>query len=605
MNFEWLATRPKLIDCKNSYSPSFPQKTTAEIYPGDAVPSYEFGDVSVNPPEPDTLSAETYYRLGRYFDDRGETEEALRFFYKAIELDSSLSAAYNDLGTIFQKRGEFEEAVTQYQKALSFNSNFTEANYNLGNAFKELGRWSEAVIYCQKTIDLDPDIPDAHYIQGIAFYEQERLEEAILCWQKALQIKPQFTQIYFNLGIAYYNKGCLEKALEYCRKAVELYPDMADAQYNLGLVWYGKDFLEEAVRCWQKTVQLNPGHRDAYNNMAAAFQDKLELDKAQRCFQKAILNNPDYSEAHWNKALCHLLAGFFPEGWNEYQWRFRIKDIFFNRHFPQPLWDGGNLNGKRILLYAEQGFGDTIQFIRYVPLVVKQGGRVFVECQADLFPLLEAMPGIERLIKQGDPLPDFDIQCPLLSLPLAFNTTLEDIPVEFPYLSINLNKIQKWRQYLAADQSKKKVGLVWAGRPTHKKDRKRSLALEAFKPLTDIPRITFYSLQKGEAGQQIKNSSKGIKLIDVTGELVDFTETGALIENLDLVISVDTAVAHLTGALGRPIWTLLPYLPDWRWLLNREDSPWYPSMRLFRQPSPGDWTSVILSVRDCLLKIIK
>ena len=592
-----------MFDFKNNYSPSLPQKTAAEVYLPEAHPSCKFGDTSVNPP--DSLSAETNYRLGRYFDDRGETDEALRFFHKALELDSSLSAAYNDLGTIYQNRGQIEKAITQYQKALSFNSNFTEAIYNLGNAFKELGRWPEVVLYSRKAITLDPSIPEAHYILGIAFYEQDELDQAISSWQKALQLRPQFTQIYFNLGIAYYNKGCLEKAFDYCRKAVELYPDMAEAHYNLGLVYYGKDFLEEAIRCWQKTIQLDPGHRDAFNNLGVAFQDKLNLDKAQRCFQQAIVNNPGFSEARWNQSLCHLLAGSFREGWNDYQARFRIKDIFINRHFPQPLWDGGDLNGKRILLYAEQGFGDTIQFIRYVPLVVKRGGRVFVECQADLFPLLDPMPGIERLIKQGDPLPVFDIQCPLLSLPLAFNTTLEDIPVEVPYLSINPHKIRKWRQCLAADQPKKKVGLVWAGRPTHKKDRKRSLAFEAFNPLADIPGITFYSLQKGEARPQLLKRAEEMKLIDVAGDLVDFTETGALMENLDLVITVDTAAAHLAGALGKPVWTLLPYLPDWRWLLHREDSPWYPSMRLFRQPSPGEWTSVILSVRDCLLKIVK
>ena len=524
-----------MIDLKKKYPLPALQKSLLDIYPVGADPLSNPRDVLENPP--DTFSAETYYRLGRYFDDHGGTEEALRFFHKAIALDSKLAAAYNDLGAIYQSLDQIEEAVTQYQKALSLHPNFTEANYNLGNAFKELGRWPEAVIYSQKAIELDPSIPEAHY--------------------------------------------------------------------TLGIVFYAQDQVEEAIRCWQKTVQLNPGHQDAYNNMGVAFQDKLELDKAQKCFQKAILNNPDFSEAHWNKSLCHLLAGNFPEGWKEYQWRFRINDIFFNRHFTQPLWDGGDLNGKRILLYAEQAFGDTIQFIRYVPLVVKQGGRVFVECQEDLFPLLEPMKGIERLIKHGQPLPDFDIHCPLLSLPLAFKNTLEDIPLDIPYLSVSPDLVQKWHQSLAADQSDKKIGLVWAGRPTHKKDRKRSLALETLAPLAEIPGIIFYSLQKGEAAQQAQNKPNGMKLVDVAEDLVDFTETGALIENLDLVIAVDTAVAHLAGALGRPVWTLLPYSPDWRWLLNREDSPWYPSMRLFRQPSPEGWTSVILSVRDCLLKIIK
>ena len=595
--------RPKLIDLEKPPSLPLLQMSLTELFPEDADSLSNSPKMSGNPP--DTLSAETYYRLGRYFDDRGESEEAFRFFQKAIEADPTLAGAYNDLGGIFHRRGQIEKAIPYYQKALSLHSNFAEAHYNLGNAFKETGLWPEAVNHTQKAIELDPNLHEAHYILGIAFYEQGQLDEAIGSWQKALQLKPGFTEVYFNLGIAYYNKGCLEEALTLCQKAVKLDPSLAEAHYNLGLVYYGKDLTEEAIRCWQKALQINPGHQDAYNNMGAAFQDKHELGKAQKCFQRAIDNNPDFSEAHWNKSLCHLLAGSFPEGWSEYQWRFRINTIFFNRHFPQPLWDGGDLKGKTILLYAEQGFGDTIQFIRYVPLVKKRGGRVLVECQEDLASLLEPMEGIDQLIKHGQPLPDFDVQCPLLSLPLAFRTNLLDIPASIPYLTLNPALVKKWHEFMAADQDDLRIGLVWAGRPTHKKDRKRSLSFEAFEPLAEIPGVTFYCLQKGEAAQQAHNRPKGMKLINVAEDLVDFTETGALIENLNLVISVDTAVAHLTGALGKPIWTLLPFLPDWRWLLEREDSPWYPSMRLFRQPSPGDWFSVIHSVRDCLLKTTK
>ncbi len=575
----------------------------AELLPADA-------DLFSNPHQADdyptdNLSAETYYQLGRYFEDQRNSEEAIRFFQKAIESDPTLAAAYNDLGGIFQRQGQIEKSLPFYQKALILQPNLSEAHYNLGNAYKELGHWPEAVKQIQRAIDLDPGLPEAYYIQGISFYEQDQVDEAIGSWQKALQLKPGFTEVYFNLGIAYYNKGCLDEAFVLCQKAVDLDSSLAEAHYNLGLVYYEKDLPDEAIRCWQKALQINPEHKDAYNNMGAAFQDKHELNKAQKCFQKAIDNNPEFPDAHWNKSLCHLLAGSFPEGWSEYQWRFRINTIFFNRHFLQPFWNGDDLKGKTILLYAEQGFGDTIQFIRYVPLVEKRGGRVLVECQEDLVSLLESVEGIDQLIKHGQPLPDFDVHCPLLSLPLAFKTQLSDIPASIPYLSLNPALIRKWRERLAAVPASFKIGLVWAGWPTHKKDRKRSLSLEAFEPLAGIPGITYYSLQKGEAAAQVEIKPKGMNLIDITRDLVDFTETGALIQNLDLIISVDTAVAHLTGALGKPIWTLLPYSPDWRWLLDREDSPWYPSMRLFRQPSPGDWDSVINSVRDYLVNTIK
>jgi tetratricopeptide (TPR) repeat protein len=592
-----------MFDFKKTPALPNPQRPLPELIPVEADPFSNPPEVPIHSPA--ILPAETYFRLGCYFDDRGESEEACRFFLEAIKSDPTLAPAYNELGGAFQKRGSVEKAIPFYQKAISFQPDFAAAYYNLGNAFKELGCWPEAIKQTQKAIELDPSLPEAHYIQGIAYYEQEQVDEAIASWQKALELNPGFTEVYFNLGIAFYNKGQLEEALALCQKAVELDPSLAEAHYNLGLVYYGKDLPDEAIRCWQKTLQINSEHQDAYNNMGAAFQDKHELEKAQKCFQKAIDNNPDLPEAHWNKSLCHLLAGSFSEGWMEYQWRFRINTIFLNRHFPQPLWAGEDLMGKTILLYAEQGFGDTIQFIRYVPLVKKRGGRVVVECQEDLASLLESMEGIDRLIKHGQPLPDFDVQCPLLSLPLAFKTRIQNIPASIPYFSLNPALIQEWQEITEVEQGDLKIGLVWAGRPTHKKDRKRSLNFEAFEPILEVPGITFFSLQKGEAAQQIQNRLNRIKPINVAEKLADFTETGALIQNLDLVISVDTAVAHLTGALGKPVWTLLPYSPDWRWLLDREDCPWYPSMRLFRQPSPGDWGSVIQSVKDCLLEKTK
>jgi tetratricopeptide (TPR) repeat protein len=548
----------------------------------------------------DTRAAETYYRLGRFFDDQGQTQEAIDLFQKAIKSDPTLATAYNDLGGIFQKNQQLDQALIYYQKAVTLRPNFAEAHYNLGNAYKELSQWSEAVRHTCKALELDPNLPEAYYILGISYHELGKVEEAIESWQKALVLNPGFAEVYFNLGIALYNTGRLEEALGLCQKAVELNPTQAEAYYNLGLVFYGKDLPEEAIRCWQKALRIDPKHQDACNNMGAAFQDKHGLDKALRCFQKAIENNPDFSEAHWNKALCHLLAGEFSEGWKEYQWRFRINTIFFNRQFPQPLWSGEEIKGKRILLYAEQGFGDTIQFIRYVPLVKRKGGFVIVECQEDVTPLLYSMGGIDQLIKHGQPLPEFDTQCPLLSLPLIFKTGRHNIPASIPYLSLNPALVQRWHERTVSEKIDLKVGLVWAGRPTHRKDRKRSMSFEAFEPLARIPGVTFYSLQIGEAAKQIQNRPKGMNLIDVSEELTDFAHTGSLIQNLDLVISVDTAVAHLAGALGKPVWTLLPFSPDWRWLLNQEDSPWYPTMRLFRQPSPGDWDSVILSVKKNL-----
>jgi len=306
-------------------------------------------------------------------------------------------------------------------------------------------------------------------------------------------------------------------------------------------------------------------------------------------------------DGHWNLALALLVQGHFPEGWEEYEWRWKTKGLLSPRQLlPQPLWDGRPLAGRAILLHAEQGLGDTIQFIRYLPLVAQRGGRVIVECQPELQRLVQAMTPDIPVLARGQPLPDFAFQCPLLSLPKALGTTLATIPATVPYLHADAQNVQMWRDRLAGHGSALKVGLIWAGNPHHKNDRNRSVKLASLAPLAQVPGVQFYSLQKGAAAAQAKTPPPGMDLIDRTDDLQDFADTAAMIANLDLVIAVDTSVVHLAGALAKPVWTLLPYCPDWRWLLKRQDSPWYPTMRLFRQPEIGDWDSVIQQLAAAL-----
>ena len=269
------------------------------------------------------------------------------------------------------------------------------------------------------------------------------------------------------------------------------------------------------------------------------------------------------------------------------------------------MWDGFDIKGRSILLHAEQGFGDTIQFVRYAPLVAKRAGKVILECPGELTPLLRSVEGLSQIIVKGESLPDFDVHCPLLRLPLIFDTTLESVPAQIPYLGVDHLLIDKWRNKIQDDNSKLKIGLTWAGRPEQKNDRNRSFCFATFLPLAQLEGITFYSLQKGEAAKQARDAPESMKLVDYTEEINDFSDTAAFMENLDLVICVDTAVAHLAGALGKPVWTLLTFVPAWQWLLNREDSPWYPTMKLFRQRSPGDWGTVMVNVERQLVKLLK
>jgi len=325
------------------------------------------------------------------------------------------------------------------------------------------------------------------------------------------------------------------------------------------------------------------------------------IDEAIAACRQAIALNPDYAEFHFNLALSLLTSGDFQQGWEEYEWRWKCKEFPSPaRDFAQPQWDGCPLEGRTLLLHTEQGHGDALQFIRYFPLVEQRGGKILIECYAELQRLFRTTAGRCQVVVRGQPLPAFDLHSPLLSLPRVFGTNLANIPNTVPYLRADPEDAGRWQRRLADDSALVKVGLAWAGRPTHTNDRNRSIKLARLAPLGQLPGVRFFSLQKGEVAAEAKTPPPGMELVDWTEELKDFAETAALIANLDLVVAVDTAVVHLAGAMGKPVWVLLPFGSDWRWLLERQDSPWYPSMRLFRQSRIGDWDSVIARVVEAL-----
>ncbi len=444
-----------------------------------------------------------------------------------------------------------------------------ESYYTLGVFLQEKGFFDEAVLHYQKAISVNPNFIEAHFNMGVAYQQLGEHEKAILAYQQVIALNSENPKAHLNLGIAFKELGLYEEALKSLKTALKIKPDYAMALYNLGNVYLAKGQYNEAMDYYKKTISIDQ----------------------------------EYAEAHWNIALLNLLSGNFKEGWQGYEWRWKLGNLAVKKNFNKPEWDGSDINGKTILIYTEQGFGDTIQFIRYVPLIAKQNAKVIIECEKELIALLRNVEGVYDIFPKESKLPDFDFHCPLLSLPLKFNTTIDTIPSQIPYINVDAELMKKWRAKIPAN-SKLNVGLTWAGNPELRRDYNRSCSFDDLSPLLNIPDINFYSLQKGEAFYQILNNPEGIKVLNYTDELNDFADTAALIQNLDLVISVDTAVAHLAGALGRPVWTLLPFVPDWRWMLDREDSPWYPTMRLFRQPSIGDWKSVIERVKDELKKLI-
>ena len=508
--------------------------------------------------QPDSTDA--LYLLAEISYGSGNYDAAVRYIRQAIQYDPGNAEAYSNLGFILQGKGQLDDAVKCYQKAIELNPDLLQAYMNLGNTFKEKGRFDDAVSYYQKALQICPDLPD----------------------------------VYSNLGITLLKARQPDKAVVFCQRAVQLAPNDVNMYYNLGIALQENGQFEEAVACYHKASQLAPHDAAIYNNLAFALQENRRPYEAIPYYQKALSLQPDYATAHWNLALALLLTGNFREGWKEYEWRWETEYLSSSkRNFKKPMWTGSDIKGLTILLHAEQGFGDTFQFVRYAPLVAALGAEVVLECHKQSASLMGSVDGICRVLVRGEELPSFDVQCPLLSLPLAFDTTLETIPSKLPYMSADVSLTDKWKELLKHDDSKLKIGIVWAGNPGFKQNHYRNIPLHFFVPLAGLPGVTLYSLQKGEEAGTAKDPPVDMKLVDYTSEINDFADTAAFIENLDLIISVDTAVAHLAGALGKPVWTLLPFSPEWRWLMEREDSPWYPTMRLFRQSSHGDWRPVI------------
>lgn len=517
-----------------------------------------------------------------------------------IEPDN-VGVLYCLAGIKYQKKN-YDGAIELMKKCHKLNPSDAEVLNNLGLVLQETGQVDEAIVYYEEALYHDPRLCSAHYNLGIAFQRKEQYDKAISCYQRTLECDPDFTDAYYNLGIAFQENGQYDKATDCYQEALRHNPENADLYFNLGISFQKKARIDEAIGFYRKAIALNPGHVDVFNNLGLALTERGEIDQALTCYERALLLDGTYAKTHWNMALTLLLSGNFKQGWKEYEWRWKTDHpIFQPRNFSRPLWDGGDVKGITILLHAEQGFGDTIQFVRYAPLVAERGARVILTCPEELKTLVENVEGVRQVIAYNEKLPEFDTYCPLVSLPLVFDTQLESIPARIPYIKVAPELKEKWSGGIQRDVSQLNVGLVWATGP-RRLAQKKSFPLATFSPLAQFDHIAFYSLQKGEAAKQAQDPPDCMKLIDYTEDIHDFSDTAAFIENLDLVISVDTAVAHLAGALGKPVWTLLPFAPDWRWMLNRGDSPWYPTMRLFRQPSPGDWESVITRVAGELEK---
>jgi tetratricopeptide (TPR) repeat protein len=585
----------------------------------------------------DPNHSHSLHMLGMLAYNQGLTEVAIRQIHQAIATDTRIPEFHHNLGNIMRDAGRREEAAACYRRALGLKPDLVDTLYNLGNLCQDLGRADEAVTHFQRAAALKPDSVEILNNLGSALHDQGSLDAAVACYQKALSLRPDaietlanyagalhergelgraaeqyqralalrpdYIDVMIGLGTTLREQGKMDAAIAHFKRGLALAPDRADAHNNLAVALEATDNLPEAIAHYERAVALSPDQAEIHNNLGNALEHQGRLDEAMACYQRALSLKPDYAEAHYNRSLLLLLLGDFAGGWAEYEWRWRCKANPEGGYPTRPLWAGEPPAGRTILIQTEQGFGDSFQFLRYVPAVAERGAKVVLAVPGPLLRLAEALPGVSRLVTEDDPLPDFDFYCPLLSLPHAFGTKIDTIPASVPYLAPPADTLAAWGARLRAGTDLK-IGLVWSGNPANRMNPSRSLPFAALQPLWRIPGVRWHSLQVGSPAADISLVPPGT-IEDLSPFLTDFAETAAAICHLDLVISVETAVAHLAGALGRPVWVPLTVVPAWRWLLGREDSPWYPTMRLFRQTTPGDWTPVVDALAERLTEMAR
>lgn len=597
-----------------------------------ALASYDRA-VALKPDHPDA-----WFNRANLLKDRGQFEAALASYERAIASRPRFAQAFSNRGNVQRLLGQTEAALRSYDQAIAMDAGYAPAYYNRAGLLAELGEWEAALASYDRTVALVPIHGEAHFERGVVLGRLARFEAALASFDQAVAIMPTHAQAWFARANRLKDLDQLEAALASYDQAIKHQPHFVEALSNRGNVLRELRQTEAALASFDEAIAADPDHAGAYVNRGALLADlnRMEdaladydraialrpddahvnsnrgnlllqiqlVDQALASHDRAIAIQPDSPIAQFNRSIGLLLRGDFANGWRAYEWRWKNPYSSCSRErreFAQPLWLGAELiRAKTILLHGEQGFGDTLQFCRYAKPVADLGARVILEVRGPLAALLESLEGVSQLVTRGDPLPEFDYQCPLMSLPLAFNTNLETIPQPGEYLRTDPAKVARWAKILGP-RSLPRIGLTWSGSAAHINDRNRSLRLADWVPHLP-PGFQYVSLQKEVRAADQSTLDGNPQIVNPAAALTDFSETAALCECMDLVISVCTSTAHLSGALGRKTWVLLSYAADWRWLLDREDSPWYRSVRLYRQPRMSDWDAVFARVREDLIR---
>lgn len=600
-------------------------------YAGEAV-AFIGKAIAVHPAD-----ASAYSNRGLALRELGRPEEAVVSCGRALALDPAHADACANRGNALGDLGRPAEARASYERAIALKPDHVDAHYNRAGILRGLDRRAAALAGYDHVVAIRPDHADALYNRGVTLHELKRPGEAVASYDRALAARSAFAEAHCGRGNALKDLQRGEEALAGYRRAIALEPDYADAltnrgtvlaeldrrgealagyaracaarpghadaHFNHGLALYEERRLDAALAGYGRALALKPDHADAHYNRGLALQDVKRLAAAVASYGRAIAIRPGYAEANLNKSLALLMAGDFRRGWPLYEWRWRLEPLSaVRRDYPQPLWLGAEpLKGRTILLHSEQGFGDTIQFCRYAAPVAALGARVVMEVRRELLAVLQGLEGVAQFVVQGDALPAFDLHCPLLSLPLALKTEIGGIPGREAYLRSDPARVATWSARLGA-RTRRRIGIVWSGSVIQRNNRNRRAGLAAL--LERMPAgCEIVSLQKEveEADRAVLAANPRVRRFGET--VADFADTAALLELMDLVVTVDTSVAHLSGALGRPTWVLVSYEADWRWGLDRDDSPWYASLRLYRQGADRDWTPVLQRVKADLARL--
>jgi tetratricopeptide (TPR) repeat protein len=574
--------------------------------------------------------ADIHCHLGVALFRLERADEAMAQYRQTLRLKPDHADAHNNLGNALRAAGQLDAASSSLRQAIRLRPDLPEAHFLLGSVLAQQGKHDEAEIAFARAIEHRPAYFSALLQRGTSLAELGRHEEAIACLRQAAKLQPQNGEVPYRLGISLRLSGKEEEAIAAYRESIRIKPAVVEPWLHLGVTLATLERFEEAETAYRQGLRHKPNNADLLNNLGLALKNQGRVNEALQCFAESLRLAPDHVEAHRNRGMTLLSLGDLKQGWPEYEWQLARKDRPGPR-FIQPRWDGsrcatvvstvlgpehgrddrgtplyrsttsatpmtqpgGNgtpLAGRTILLYPEQGIGDFMQFVRYASQVKEQGARVLLLCPPSLVPLMRSYGGIDELIVQGSPLPPFDVHASLMSLPLLLGTTLESIPATVPYLSADAGLMERWSKFLGR-LAGFKVGIGWQGNPQYVADRGRSMPLRSFAPLAGIPGVQLVSLQKGPGVEQLSTIDFPLISFDRQADETTgaFMDTAAIMHQLDLVITSDTALAHLAGALGVSVWVVLGPVPDWRWLLDRDDSPWYPSMRLFRRQQGSDW----------------